>query len=1005
MSAAALRTHWATRLILLCGVIAFAAIAGCESDSDGPIGPAEEISPPASPEAAVLSDFSVSSPVITAGQMDTLIAAVVDLNGNPLEGAEVLFSTSLGSFRNGRTTAKAASDADGTASIPLVTTVADSGQAVVEAYLNGITRRASITIEPSPATGPTPAVVDVLTLTASPRIVLADGGESYSTIIARATTLEGVAVPGAFVNFTTTAGFVISPVQTDERGEALTSLFSPATAATATVIAGSGSAADTTTVQFVAPSANYILEVDAVPDVIRADGGTSFATIYARLLDESRHPVEGASVSFETDLGFIAESATTDEDGLATASLHSGSEPGLATVTVTFGDLSETTQVVFSPSKEPTPVRVDLDASPSTIPADGGESSSEITATVLNSSNNPLEGVTVEFATTLGMIAGSAVTDENGRARVLLHSDSEAGEATVTATVGSLSNTIAVTMVSVTDFYEIEMRAAPTAIFADGGTSTSQIIATLTRSGGNPVQGALLYFTTTAGRIEESAETDSLGTATATLISSSEAATATVRASFTPAVFGEVTVQMLPLDTPVFTIQLYAKRNQVQVKGTGGVETTDIVAEAYDIIGNPSPDGTEITFQIVDAPGDDESLADRGHSPATVSTVNGVATVPFRAGTKSGTVLIRASAGGLASDATAVTVHAGPPAIINLCAKELNVSYCYHEPNDICGYVCDAYNNPVANDVAVYLTTDKGCVTGSAVTQGEEFTDVNGNGQWDEGEPFEDTIDNGVYDPQGVINALWTDCGPGPFGMVTVTAETAGGSVTGSVNFIASGCPASVTFVSASPGAILADGESRSVIRVQVLDENGLYVKEGTPVYFSTNWGRILPDTSFTRDGVHESVALATLISERLTEDYSMPDSTKGDGIGTVATVTAEANFAGDSGTVTFLTGQSDIGKSELDAPSPMGLGARAIVTAAIRDFHENPLGGHQVEFVCSDGLFDNGLDTISAFTGATGVASAVYFAPGDTNTVVISVRDLDTRGGNLGLNRVITVR
>jgi hypothetical protein len=88
-----------------------------------------------------------------------------------------------------------------------------------------------------------------------------------------------------------------------------------------------------------------------------------------------------------------------------------------------------------------------------------------------------------------------------------------------------------------------------------------------------------------------------------------------------------------------------------------------------------------------------------------------------------------------------------------------------------------------------------------------------------------------------------------------------------------------------------------------------------------------------------------------------------------------------------------------------MGLNARGIITAAIRDFHENPLGAHAIEFVCSDGLFDNGLDTITSYTGMSGVANAVYFAPADTNTVVISVRDLDARGGDLGLNRIITVR
>ncbi len=1006
MSAAGVSKLNAGRLLLLCGALVLAVLVGCEKSSDGPINPVEDISPPASPSTAVLKDFSVSASTITAGDTDILKAEVVGLDGKALEGIEVLFSTSLGHFPNGGKTWLEPSDLRGEAYVSLVTSIADSGVAVVEASLNGIVRREAITIKGRPSTGQ-PALVDVLTLKADPQVVIADDGMSYSTITARATTNEGVAVPGVPVDFKTTAGFMVSPVVTDDKGEAITPLYSPPTPATAMVTAAADGATDSVFVDFVSSSGAYILELYASPDAIRADG-TSFAVITARLLDEGRHPVEGASVSFDTDLGSIDRSATTDEDGLATANLHSGTQVGIATVTASFGDQVKTVQVAFTSYAEPTPYRLDLTASPATIPADGN-SKSQVTATVLNSRNNPMEGLMVEFETTLGRIAASGVTDSEGQVKTALTSERTAGTATVTARVGSLTETALVSMVSLDDFYNIDIKAAPTAIFADGGNSTSQISATLTTSGGNPVEGALLCFTTTTttvgSKIKGSALTDSMGTATAVLSSSSTPGTVTVRASFTTTFYAETVVQMLPLDAPVFTIEVSSNRPQVQVKGTGGIETALITAMAYDVLGNPSPDGTDVTFTIIEAPGTDESLADAGFGPVTAATVNGAATVSFRAGTSSGTVVIRAEAGDLIYDVTPLTVAAGPPDAINLCAAELNVSYCHHQPNEICGYVCDANNNPVADGTAVYFTVDKGCITASAQTRGEEFTDDNENGRYDVGEEFVDRIENGVYDPRGVISAEWTDCGSGPFGVITVTAETAGGTVTGTMNFIASGCPSSVVFVSASPPSILADGESQSVLRFQVLDENGLYVAEGTPVYFATDWGTIDPDTSYTRDGVHESVALATLTSEVLTQDYSMPSSTADNGIGVVANVRAESYFAMAQGTVSFTTGYSDLDNSNLDAPSPVGLNSRVIVTAAIKDFHENPLGAHAIEFYCSGGLFDNGLDTMTAYTGAVGVANAVYFAPNDTSTIVISIRDLDARGGNLGLNRVITVR
>ncbi len=1004
MSAAGVSKLDAGRLLLLCGALALAVGLGCESDNDGAVNPIEELAPPSAPGAAVLSDFYVTTQVITAGATDTLVASVVDLDGEPLQGIEVSFATSLGRFTNERQSIVSPSASSGEALAVLVTTLADSGRAVVEATLNGITRRASVTIEPRPD-GDQTVPVDELAITASPAVVVADGGVSFSTITARATTREGVAVKGALIAFSTTAGFVVSPVETDSRGEAVTSLYSHSSPAVAKVGARADGARDSTTVQFVAQSDEYILELSAAPDVIRADGGTSFSVVSARLLDGDRHPVKGASVSFETDAGSIARSSTTDEDGLATANLHSGSESGVATVTASFGDESETVQVYFSPSKEPTPFTVNLSAFPTTLPADGRVSKSRLVATVLNSTNNPLEDQTVSFETSLGIVAGTATTGPEGQAVVYLYSGSETGTATVTATVGTRSGTAQVSIVSLDEFYGIEIVAAPTAIFADGGTSTAQVSATLTTSGGNPVEGALLSFTTTAGKIDGTAATDSLGIATAVLRSHSSAATATVRASFATTFFAETDVEMLPLDAPVFTIELRSSRSQLQVKGTGGIETADITAMAHDVLGNPSPDETEVTFTIIEAPGTDESLGGEGFGPVTAKTLNGTAVVPFRSGTNSGTVVIRAAAGGLATDVAPVTVAAGPPEKINLCAKELNVTYCRHEPNEICGYVCDAYNNPVADGTAVFFTVDKGCITASAETRGEEYTDENGNGRYDLGEPFEDTIDNGLYDHRGVVRAEWTDCGPGPFGTVTVTAGTWGEKVTGSIQFTASGCPAIVNFVSASPSAIPADDKSTSVLRFQVLDADGFYVREGMPVYFSTDWGTINPDTSFTRDGVHESFALATLTSQTITQDYSMPSQTADDGVGVVATVSAESYFAAAQGTVTFITGTGDLVESKLDGPSPMGIDARGIITASIKDFFRNPLGAHEIEFFCSDGLFDNGLNTMTAYTGVSGVAGAIYFAPSDTNTVVISIRDLDARGGNLGLNRVITVR
>jgi adhesin/invasin len=1196
MSAVLANKHSRVSLVaLLCGVLVVAVLVGCEQDEDGPIGPGE----PIAGEFTILDAIFVSSTEITAGDVDTVYARVLGEDGAPYEGAEVSFATSLGRFPNGSKQASEPSDAYGIARTRLITTIADSGKALVEASLSGITRRIAVVVGPRPSTGE-PVTVDELTINASPQVVVADGGKSSSAILARALAQGGVPVPGVLVDFRTTAGFIVSPVETNDKGEAVTSLYSPASPAVATVTASAGKETAETSVNFVDPSQLYTLGLSASPEVIRADDGESFSVISARLLDEDRHPVEGAAISFGTDMGFIASSAVTDEEGLATANLHSSSDAGIATVTASFGSVIETIEVAFSPYTPPTPYSLTLTASHTAIPADGGVSSSALTAVVLNEANNPLEGLTVEFETTLGIVAGSAQTDVDGKAKVKLYSSETAGTAQVTASFGTLTDVIQVTMVDTEQFYTIEVSAspdeiladggesvstisarlldegrsavegaeiafttnlgsitasgitdekglatadlvsgsvsgtatvtasfldvtgttqvtfepyspdvpesivltadpsflvadggltsstvtaivlnasnnpmsgvevefettlgiidrtavtdaggaaavtlhsslqagvatvtaaaedvfetteveilspnevfavtvtaAPSAIFADNGNSTAEVTAKLMTTEGNPVEGAPIHFTTTLGSIDDRVDTDAEGEATALLASGTAAGVATVTAMFYDFISAETQVEMLPLDTPVFSIELYASRSQVQVKGTGGVETCKIVAMAYDVLGNPSPDGTEVTFTIVDGPEGDEDIDDAGYGPVTVEVVDGAASVLFRAGSGSGTAIIGATGGGEASDVTAVTIAAGPPAKIGLHPVEPNVSYCYHESNDIVGFVSDARNNPVPDGTAVYFTTDKGRVTASAVTRGEIFEDANGNGQWDEGETFEDEIENGVYDPQGIVRARWTDSGPGPFGVVTITAETSAGSVTGVTTFIASGCPTQVTFLSAEPPSVLADGNSESYVRFQVKDENGLFVKEGTPVFFKTTLGSIDPDTTFTRDGEHGSVALSVLRAPLLSEDYSMPSSTLGDGVGGVATVTGESNFADATGNVTFTTGSASVSESEMISPSKMGTNARAVLNVAIRDFHENPLGGHEIEWVCSQGEFDNGLTTYISYTGETGVAGAIYTSPADTMIVVISARDLDPRGGNLGLNETITV-
>jgi hypothetical protein len=111
---------------------------------------------------------------------------------------------------------------------------------------------------------------------------------------------------------------------------------------------------------------------------------------------------------------------------------------------------SDTSDAPFSITYIPVVTTVMVSASSTVVPADG-VTESTITATVLDQCNNPMEGVTVTFTTTLGTLSNgtatgttvTATTDEDGVATVTLTSTTR-GIATVTATADSISDTVEV---------------------------------------------------------------------------------------------------------------------------------------------------------------------------------------------------------------------------------------------------------------------------------------------------------------------------------------------------------------------------------------------------------------------------------------------------------------------------------------------------------------------------------------------------------------------------------
>jgi adhesin/invasin len=146
----------------------------------------------------------------------------------------------------------------------------------------------------------------------------------------------------------------------------------------------------------------------------------------------------------------------------------------------------------------PTGTVLVLTASPLTIPTSTGTST--ITVTALRSGGQPVNpGTEIHLDTTLGTIDPIVTTDERGQALATLRGAGVGGEATVTARAGTA--TAVMVKVNIGDPAEtVTVTAAPASIDADQG-ATVNIVAVVRGKGGQPIQGASVIFTTTAGQL------------------------------------------------------------------------------------------------------------------------------------------------------------------------------------------------------------------------------------------------------------------------------------------------------------------------------------------------------------------------------------------------------------------------------------------------------------------------------------------------------------------------
>lgn len=366
----------------------------------------------------------------------------------------------------------------------------------------------SAEVDAAPAPGPAgPVAARIAAMTSAP--TLASDGSGAVVISAAVKDADNRTMPGQPVSFSTNddgAQLTVTSGTTDDTGVATAILkisdranrSIAVTASTGALFSSIITQVEGTTMTLSGPSSIV-------------QGAPTRYTVTVR--DSAGSPIAGAPVQANSAIGNAISPAGIVTSGAGQAALAlTAAVEGVDTLTVSALGASasqllavSSTQISFS---VPDPAR-EIDVGSSQI----------VRVTYLH--QGAAAGSTpVQFAATRGQLsAESAVTNASGVAEVAI-SSLTAGVSTISASVGGVVSAQRVEFVSRTPG-KLVVQASPANVpvnLSISGTSSSQLIAVVRDTAGNPVKGQIVFFMSPAdpsnGRIEPaSATTDSSGVA------------------------------------------------------------------------------------------------------------------------------------------------------------------------------------------------------------------------------------------------------------------------------------------------------------------------------------------------------------------------------------------------------------------------------------------------------------------------------------------------------------
>ncbi|PSH18079.1 invasin-like inverse autotransporter protein, partial [Yersinia pseudotuberculosis] len=856
--------------------------------------------------AGAVDSITLTTPVngaVADGTDSNQVQALVrDSGGNPVTGATVVFSSTNGTAQI--TTVIGITGANGIATATLTNTVA--GTSNVVATIGSITENIDTTF--------VAGAVDTITLTTPVNGAVADGTDS-NQVQAVVQDVDGNVVAGATVVFSSsnaTAQITTVIGITGANGIA-TATLTNTVAGTSNVVATIGSITANIDTTFVAGAVATITLTTPVNGAV-ADGADA-NSVQALVQDVDGNVVAGATVVFSSS-NATAQITTvigiTGANGIATATL-TNTVAGTSNVVATIDTVTANIDTTF--------VAGAVDSITLTTPVNGavadGVDANSVQAVVRDSGGNPVTGATVVFSSSNATVQITTVigtTGADGIATATLI-NIVAGTSNVVATIDTVTANIDTTFVAgAVD--SITLTTPVNGAVADGVDANS-VQAVVRDSGGNPVTGATVVFSSSNATVQITTvigTTGADGIATATL-TNTVAGTSNVVATVDSitdnidTLFVAGAVDSITLTTPV------------DGAVADGVDANSVQALVQDVGGNPVS-GATVVFNSTNATAQITTVIG-------ITGADGIATATLT-NTVAGTSNVVATIDTVNANIDTVFV-AGAVATITLSVPVNDATADGADTNQVDALVEDANGN---------------AITGAAVV----FSSANG------ADIIAPTMNTGV---NGVASTLLTHTVAGTSNVVATI-----GSITENIDttFVA-GAVATIT-LSVPVNDATADGADTNQVDALVQDANGNAITGAAVVFSSANGADIIAPTMNT--GVN-GVA-STLLTHTVAGTSNV--------IATIDTVTANIDTA-------FVAGaMANIVVSIIDDNALANGADTNIVEAFVTDRFGNGVANQSLIFG-TNGASIVGSSTVTTNLDGRVRASATHTVAGSSNTVV----------------------